>query len=189
MDILNHYEIKTGYFCDCKTTEYYKNGELHRDDDLPAYKEVNGKNIRYIWYVNGKIHREAGKPADIEFKKGRDGIYISYAGWKKNGEFNRERYLPTVYNYSPNSQTFHWDGYEREGYANINSLTIKKQLGRYTMITEDNQKYKIDETEAHRYIPQQLYPEGYDPLADLKDEFAFYDDDGEIITDDEVIDI
>jgi hypothetical protein len=38
--------------------EWYINGRLHRDNDLPAFK---GRN-KQIWYQHGKVHR-VGKPA------------------------------------------------------------------------------------------------------------------------------
>lgn len=57
-------------------TRWYKNGVLHRDNDLPAviYKE----NIRE-WYINGQRHREK-KPAVIAF-----GLKV----WIQNDVFHR----------------------------------------------------------------------------------------------------
>ena len=61
---------------------WYKDGLLHRDNDLPAkiyrhYKE---------WYKNGKKHRD-NKPA-IEYKKDKR--------WYRNGELHRDNDLPAV---------------------------------------------------------------------------------------------
>jgi hypothetical protein len=35
------------------TKKWYKNGKLHRDNGLPAVEESNGKN--YWYYKNGKV--------------------------------------------------------------------------------------------------------------------------------------
>lgn len=66
--------------------EYYKNGILHRDEDLPAIIEKRenykvylsdhkrykyflrfGTNIECIWFKNGLMHRENDRPAMITF--------------------------------------------------------------------------------------------------------------------------
>lgn len=44
------------------TKKYYKNNQLHRDNDLPA---VDGPDIQE-WYRHGKRHRDGGKPAIIK---------------------------------------------------------------------------------------------------------------------------
>ena len=41
-------------------TEWYRNGELHRDDDNPAVVRANGTKY---WGKNGKLHRDDDKPA------------------------------------------------------------------------------------------------------------------------------
>ena len=41
---------------------WYKNGELHRDNDLPAIICENGDQF---WYKNGKLHRDNDLPAEI----------------------------------------------------------------------------------------------------------------------------
>jgi len=57
----------------CK--RWYKNGLMHRDNDLPA--EVDSSLM--VWYNENKIHRENGKPACI-YSNGR-------AEWWTNGNF------------------------------------------------------------------------------------------------------
>ena len=54
-------------------TEYYKNGVLHRDGDLPAVISARG-DLEY--YKNGRRHRDNG-PAVIR----KDGV----CSWYKNG--------------------------------------------------------------------------------------------------------
>ena len=49
------YEVKTDNF---GTIRYYKNGKLHRDNDLPAVEWNNGdKEWHKEWHKEGKIHR------------------------------------------------------------------------------------------------------------------------------------
>lgn len=181
MDILNHYEIKTEYKHFCKITEYYKNGERHRDDDLPAVKEISGDMIRYIWYVNGKKHRDNDKPAEIHFYNGCGNTHHNTrVYWCVNGRQYREGGLPIYYSFFPanGKKTYYWDN----GFANVRQLDINTHLGTYKITTVNNEVIEIDETEAQIYIPQQLYPSGYNPLNDLEDEFANYKWNGEIIT-------
>ena len=54
-------------------TEYYKNGVLHRDGDLPAVISARG-DLEY--WKNGRRHRDNG-PAVIR----KDGV----CSWYKNG--------------------------------------------------------------------------------------------------------
>ena len=54
-------------------TEYYKDGVLHRDGDLPAVISARG-DLEY--YKNGRRHRDNG-PAVIR----KDGV----CSWYKNG--------------------------------------------------------------------------------------------------------
>ena len=56
----------------CKIDEYGNkywrlNGELHRENHLPAIEKYNGTKF---WYLNGELHREKG-PA-IEYIDGRE---------------------------------------------------------------------------------------------------------------------
>jgi len=59
--------------------EWYRNGERHRDDDLPAIESRNGNKF---WYRNGKLHREGDLPA-IECANGDK-------EWWKHGKLIRE---------------------------------------------------------------------------------------------------
>ena len=54
---------------------WYKNGELHRDNDLPAVILSNGTQF---WYQNGKLHRDNDLPAII-YPSG-------HQIWYKNGK-------------------------------------------------------------------------------------------------------
>ena len=55
-----------------------KNGQFHRDGDLPAYI---GRNGTLQWYQNGKWHRDGDKPAIIYPEGG--------LRWYQNGQYHR----------------------------------------------------------------------------------------------------
>lgn len=57
------------------TKKYYCNGELHRDNDLPAIEYVDGTKC---WYQNGKLHRDNNDLPVIENVYGEK-------FWYKNG--------------------------------------------------------------------------------------------------------
>jgi hypothetical protein len=63
---------------------YNKNGELHRDNDLPAIIYTNGSKG---WYKNGNLHREDDLPAMI----GNGEEY-----WFKEGRLHRDNDLPAL---------------------------------------------------------------------------------------------
>jgi hypothetical protein len=42
---------------------WYKNGEYHRDNDLPAV--ICHSKQKSYWYKNGKLHRENSLPAIV----------------------------------------------------------------------------------------------------------------------------
>ena len=65
--------------------QWYLNGELHRDNDLPAVEYADGTKE---WWFNGEVHRENGLPA-IEYVDGRK-------EWWLNGMVHRENGLPAV---------------------------------------------------------------------------------------------
>jgi hypothetical protein len=90
---------------------WYKDGQLHRDGDKPAWIDADGT---LVWYKNGQIHRDGDKPALIDasgalwwFKNGvphRDGdlpAWISANGdleWCKNGLRHRDGDKPAGIN-------------------------------------------------------------------------------------------
>lgn len=54
---------ETGLICIIskkKNIRYYKNGLLHRDEDLPAIEYANGEKH---YYKNGLLHRDGDLPA------------------------------------------------------------------------------------------------------------------------------
>ena len=67
------------------TRVWYKNGEVHRDDDRPAIIYADGG---LVWYKNGEYHRDGDKPARID----EDGTL----GWWKNGKIHRDGDKPAV---------------------------------------------------------------------------------------------
>jgi len=64
---------------------WYKNGKLHRDNDLPAVIQTNGIQR---WYKNGQSHRDNDLPAIISPN--------GYQGWYKHDELHRDNDLPAV---------------------------------------------------------------------------------------------
>src|SRR3972149_6313730 len=58
--------------------EYYKDGKLHRDNDLPAIEFISGSKF---WYQNGELHRDNDLPA-IEWNDGSK-------SWYQNGLLHR----------------------------------------------------------------------------------------------------
>jgi hypothetical protein len=59
-----------------RSTTYYRNGKIHRDNDLPAYIS---KDCRVqVWYQNGNIHRNDNKPAHIIFNPQSDRFEMTW---------------------------------------------------------------------------------------------------------------
>jgi hypothetical protein len=78
--------------------EWYKEGKLHRDCDLPAIIYPNGSKH---WYKKGKLHRDGDLPARF------------YAGgeqeWYKEGKLHRDGDLPAVI-YADGDQQWYKEG-------------------------------------------------------------------------------
>ena len=73
------------YKCTYGRSIWYKNGEYHRDNDLPAMILENGDQG---WYKDGKLHRENDLPAII--------CENGDQGWYKNGKKHRDNDLPAI---------------------------------------------------------------------------------------------
>ena len=64
---------------------WFKDGKLHRDDDLPARVFVT--DGRKEWYIHGKLHRDGDKPAIVEgFNQ----------AWFKYGKLHRDGDKPAI---------------------------------------------------------------------------------------------
>lgn len=61
--------------------EWYQNDLLHRDNDLPAIEKTNGDKE---WYQNGLFHRDNDLPAIISSNKG-----FTIEEWYQNGKCHR----------------------------------------------------------------------------------------------------
>lgn len=72
----NH--TKNGMFVEANSLRWYKDGVLHRENDLPAIQWYDGS---YEWYENGQRHRN-NAPAVI-YLDGRQ-------GWYQHGKLHRE---------------------------------------------------------------------------------------------------
>ena len=64
---------------------WYQNGELHRDNDLPAHIWADGSQF---WWKNGKRHRDGDLPAAIY----SDGSQL----WYQNANFHRDNGLLAI---------------------------------------------------------------------------------------------
>lgn len=69
-----------------KYKEWYRNGIMHREMDLPAIEWNSGKYKE--WHINGQLHREGDLPAVV----GYDGC----KAWFKFGLRHREGDLPAI---------------------------------------------------------------------------------------------
>ena len=91
--------------------EYYRNGLLHRDGDLPAFIDYRGKVQRY--FKHGVMTREGDKPSeynygDIRYTNDKGVLHrengpavITADGienWYFNGKLHRDGVKPAIYN-------------------------------------------------------------------------------------------
>ena len=131
--LLEEYRIDKG------GNEYwYKNGKLHRDNDLPAAISLRSQ----CWYKNGEIHRENDLPA-VTSPNG-------YQGWYKNGEFHRDNDLPAII--SPN-------GYQ----AWYKNGKLHRDTDLPSVIYPDGYQewYKNGVLFRDNNLPAIIYPDGY----------------------------
>jgi hypothetical protein len=66
--------------------KWYKDGKLHRDDDLPAEIWNHGTILR--WYRHGYIHRDGDLPAEVYSEKNHIQI------WRQFNKMHREHDKP-----------------------------------------------------------------------------------------------
>ena len=78
LKLLETYENKDG------NQHWFQNGEIHRDNDLPAITYHNGD---LFWCQNGRIHRDNDLPA---------AILNGNQFWYQNGLKHRDNDLPAV---------------------------------------------------------------------------------------------
>lgn len=109
---------------------WYKNGELHRDNDKWA---VCKNNIQFEWYQNGLLHRENDKGAVIcmlhgkvmdmyWYKRGKrhrdndEPAYHGIIGWKwyVNDELHRDGDLPAVITHGGTLEWYKHDKLHRD---------------------------------------------------------------------------
>ena len=114
---------------------WFKNGKLHRDDDLPAVLWLDGTRA---WYQNGETHRDNDKPAFINpwgdqhwYQNGlrhRENdlpasIYVyGQTIWYFNGQKHRENNLPAVIYFNGDKEWWYHD-------KRINSKSYRRILG------------------------------------------------------------
>lgn len=71
-----------GIFINSKTTTYYKNGKIHREDG-PAIEWRNGNTH---WLLNDRLHRTDGPAIDLVETE----LECTVKKWSINGKYHRE---------------------------------------------------------------------------------------------------
>ena len=87
------------------TQKWYKDGKLHREGDLPAVIWANGTQN---WYKYGKQHRDGDLPAEIILASGAQRWYIE-------GKQHRDNDLPATI-WADGSQCWYKDGKRQSRY-------------------------------------------------------------------------
>ena len=68
--------------------EYYVQGKLHRENDLPAKRRINNEGTLVLkWVIHGMIYRDNYLPAVIQYKKNGN----IQKQWYENGKLHRSR--------------------------------------------------------------------------------------------------
>lgn len=78
------------------TIRWYKNGLLHRDNDLPAVIWSDGTQE---WFIHGKRHRDNNLPALVKNE--------NHMEWWLNGNCHRENGPATIHVYGSAQTVFH----------------------------------------------------------------------------------
>jgi antitoxin component YwqK of YwqJK toxin-antitoxin module len=109
----NEHQYEISYYPNGKISleKYYdKNGEYHRDGDLPAYISyfLDGGIDYTHFYKNGKLHRDGDKPSSVSYYQ--DGR-THHRYYHKNGKFHRDSEEPAVFYYHKNQQILLVDEY------------------------------------------------------------------------------
>jgi len=78
--------------------EYYKDGELHRDGDKPAYIDYYGSgSVYHKYYKDGEMYRDGDKPPVVKYNKYGN---VTHEGWYKDGALHRDGDKPAVVAYN-----------------------------------------------------------------------------------------
>lgn len=88
-----------------KNEYYYKDGQYHRGNDLPAVitRDDNGNIIKQEWYKNGLKHRDGNKPSYIAMRSNGG---VECEKWCKNGIPARENNLANSVTYYSNGSVY-----------------------------------------------------------------------------------
>lgn len=97
-----------------QVTTWWRNGRLHRDDDLPAVERANGD---CEWWVDGKRHRDADRPA-VVWRYHRFPEHERLEWWVR-GSRHRDNDLPALTGYDELHgglyQCWYWRGQLHRG--------------------------------------------------------------------------
>lgn len=131
--------------------EWYNNGLLHRDNDLPAVID-RGKKVK-MWYQNGVLHRSNGLPAVVTDNSKQ---------WYKFGVLHRDMDLPAVISMNYEDETVHkkWykDGklYREQQHPfeeQLNSSDLYREQRRFFQASNFNRSAQNSANETV-YIPE-----------------------------------
>ena len=100
------------------TKHYYKNGERHRDGNLPAIEYPDGEKH---YYKNGERHRDGDLPA-IEYADGTSRYF-------RNGKRHRDGELPAI-EWSDGDKSYYKNGirYTKEQVEFMTRMEKKKLI-------------------------------------------------------------
>jgi hypothetical protein len=133
--------------------QWYVNGGLHRENDLPAIEYVNGDKE---WYKNGFLHRSSDLPAVIHGKRERR--------WYMHNQPHRLGGLPAII-FSGGTEHWHIYGKQYTYEQVINYYKILTIFGKYCL-----KKIRMRKLRRLRWIHGELlcmpskgsYPGGQD---------------------------
>jgi hypothetical protein len=126
--------------------KWFKNGKLHRDNDLPAY--IDDDRHTQKWYKEGKLHRDNDLPAVIIDSNYYYDHYLTQK-WYKEGKLHRDNDLPAVIieEHIENNSTI-----KKEWWINGKNQNDYNQIGVYQII--DNLQKTLPEDILHKIIKE-----------------------------------
>lgn len=83
---IEHHKNIFTWYADDREWEFYRNGKIHRNGDLPA--RMTSRAL--VWVKDGKLHRDDDKPGVIYTENGS-------MSWWKEGVLHREGDLPALH--------------------------------------------------------------------------------------------
>lgn len=79
---------------DAKIEVWRKNGEKHREGDLPAETLINQFTVARQWYIDGSLHRDSGPASIIDEWSFRDGRWMRIVQYCHHGVLVDRKLFP-----------------------------------------------------------------------------------------------